>query len=124
MRSVFVIMNTDRILLATYRPFQPWWRRFMQVVFRFTLAGVVSVAIAFPFCLDQYRSAITHRIQTEIQGKLNNLREEEAAKRKELSAALQKIRDDEAAARKQLIADYTTKRDALMAQLPELQKAI
>jgi hypothetical protein len=120
----FVIMNTDRILLATYRPFQSWWRRFMQVCFRFTLAGVVSVAIAFPFCLDQYRSAITHRYQTEIQGKLNNLREEEADKRKELALALQKIRDDEAVARKQLIAEYNTKRDALTAQLPELQKAI
>jgi hypothetical protein len=120
----FVIMNTDRILLATYRPFQSWWRRFMQVVFRFTLAGVVSVAIAFPFCLDQYRSAITHRYQTEIQGKLNNLREEEAAKRKELAAELQKIRDDEAVSRKQLTDDFTKKRDALMAQLPDLQKAI
>ncbi len=120
----FVIMNTDRILLATYRPFQPWYRKLMQVVFRFALAGVVSVAIAFPFCLDQYRSAITHRIQTEIQGKLNNLREEEAAKRKELAAALEKIRDDEAASRKQLNDDYSKKRDSLMAQLPELQKAI
>ena len=120
----FVIMNTDRILLATYRPFQPWWRKVMQVCFRFALAGVVSVAIAFPFCLDQYRSAITHRYQTEIQGKLNNLREEEAAKRRELNAALQKIRDDETAARKQLTADYTAQHDALTGQLPELQKAI
>ena len=120
----FVIMNTDRILLATYRPFQAWWRKALQVVFRFALSGVVSVAIAFPFCLDQYRSAITHRYQTEIQGKLNNLREEEAAKRKELAASLQKIRDDEAASRKQLDDDFTKKRDALMAQLPELQKAI
>lgn len=120
----FVIMNTDRILLATYRPFQPWYRKLMQVVFRFALAGVVSVAIAFPFCLDQYRSAITHRYQTEIQGKLNNLREEEAGKRKELAVALEKIRADEAAARKQLIAEYNTKRDALIAQLPTLEKAI
>jgi hypothetical protein len=120
----FVIMNTDRILLATYRPFQPWYRKLMQVVFRFALAGVVSVAIAFPFCLDQYRSAITHRYQTELQGKLNNLREEEAGKRKELAVALEKIRADEAAARKQFIADYTVKRDALTAQLPALEKAI
>jgi hypothetical protein len=120
----FVIMNTDRILLATYRPFQPWWRKLLQVMFRFALAGVVSVAIAFPFCLDQYRSAITHRYQTEIQGKLNNLREEEAAKRKELAVSLQKIRDDEAASRRQLTDDFTKKRDALMAQLPDLQKAI
>ena len=120
----FVIMNTDRILLATYRPFQPWWRKLLQVMFRFGLAGVVSVAIAFPFCLDQYRSAIAHRYQTEIQGKLNNLREEDATKRKELGAALQKIRDDETAARKQLVADYTAQHDALTGQLPELQKAI
>src|SRR6185295_10300964 len=97
----FVIMNTDRILLATYRPFQPWWRKVMQVFFRFALAAVVSVAIAFPFCLDQYRSAITHRYQTEFQGKLNALREEEAGKRKELALALQKIRDDESAEHKQ-----------------------
>src|SRR5262245_12569229 len=27
----FVIMNTDRILLATYRPFQSRFRKFMQV---------------------------------------------------------------------------------------------
>ncbi len=120
----FVILNTDRILLATYRPFQPWWRRAMQVAFRFALAGVVSVAISFPFCLDQYRPAITHRVQTELQGKLNTLREEEAARRKELATALEKIRDDEAAARKLLVADYTAQRDALTAQLPELQKAI
>ncbi len=120
----FVIMNTDRILLATYRPFQPWWRKLLQVCFRFALAGVVSVAIAFPFCLDQYRSAITHRYQTELQGKLNNLREEEAAKRKELAVSLQKIRDDEAASRRLLTDDFSKKRDALMAQLPELQKAI
>ena len=120
----FVIMNTDRILLATYRPFQPWWRKLLQVCFRFALAGVVSVAIAFPFCLDQYRSAIAQRYQTEIQGKLNNLREKEAVKRKELAVALEKIRDDELAARKVLITDYNTKRDALTGQLPELQKAI
>ncbi len=120
----FVIMNTDRILLATYRPFQPWWRKFLQVCFRFALAGVVSVAIAFPFCLDQYRSAIAQRYQTEIQGKLNNLREKEAVKRKELAVALEKIRDDELAARKVLITDYNTKRDALTRQLPDLQKAI
>ena len=120
----FVIMNTDRILLATYRPFQSWWRKVMQVVFRFALAGVVSVAIAFPFCLDQYRSAITHRYQAEVQGKLNKLREAEAVKRKELAVALEKIRDDEANSRKQIIADYNAKRDTLTAQLPELQKAI
>jgi hypothetical protein len=118
----FVIMNTDRILLATYRPFQPWWRRCMQVVFRFGLAGVVSVAIAFPFCLDQYRAAITHRIQTELQGRLNQLRAEETEKRQALREARDKINADDAAARQRMVADFNAQRDAFNAQLPELQK--
>ena len=120
----FVIMNTDRILLATYRPFQPWWRRFMQVVFRFGLSAVVSVAISFPFCLDQYRPAITYRIQTELQGKLNTIRSEEASKRAELAAEWQKIRDDETAARKQIVSAYTTQHDELSGQLPALETGI
>ncbi|MEI7928478.1 MAG: DUF4407 domain-containing protein, partial [Verrucomicrobiales bacterium] len=120
----FVIMNTDRILLATYRPFQPWWRRCMQVIFRFALSAVVSVAISFPFCLDQYRPAITYRMQTELQGKLNVLREDESAKRTTLSAALQKIHEDETAARKEIVDTYTTEHNALLAQLPTLEKGI
>src|SRR5881394_27592 len=32
MAWAFVIMNTDRILVATYRPFQRWHRKFLQVV--------------------------------------------------------------------------------------------
>ena len=120
----FVIMNTDRILLATYRPFQPWWRKLLQVSFRFALAGVVSVAIAFPFCLDQYRPAITYYYQTKYQAKLDILGEQETAGRRELTATLQKIRDDNEAARKQLNGDFNTQNDALTAQLPELQKAI
>jgi hypothetical protein len=124
MAWAFVIMNTDRILLATYRPFQPWWRRFMQVVFRFALSAVISVAISFPFCLDQYRPAITYRMQTELQGKLNTLREEEAQKRAELAAELQKIREDETAARKQIVGTYTKQHDALTNQLPDLETGI
>ena len=119
-----VILNTDRILLATYRPFQPWWRRFMQVAFRFMLAGVVSVAISFPFCLDQYRPAIVHRYQTELQGKLNAMRSEEATGRKTLRDRLEEIRTKSEADRKQLTADFTTQHDAFTAQLPDLQKAI
>jgi hypothetical protein len=102
----FVIMNTDRILLATYRPFQPWYRRILQVVFRFVLAGVVSVAIAFPFCLDQFRPAIRHRYQTEYQELLGKLREEENTVRKAAET------------------EYRTGHDALTAQLPALQDAI
>src|SRR6185295_3949969 len=98
----FVIMNTDRILVATYRPFQPWYRRFMQVIFRVALSTVVSIAIAFPFCLDQFKPAITHRYQTEYQALLSQVREEESRVRKEAETT------------------FRTSRDALTAQLPAL----
>lgn len=92
-----VILGTDRILLATYRPFQPWWRKSLQVAFRFALAAVVSVAISFPFCLDAYRPAIAHRYQTEIQGVLNDLRQDEATTRQALTASYQTAHDQQVA---------------------------
>jgi hypothetical protein len=101
-----VILGTDRILLATYRPFQPWWRKFMQVMFRFGLAAVVSVAISFPFCLDQYRPAIAHRYQIELQGVLNSLREEENT------------------TRQTLMTRYRSEHEALTTQLGPLQESI
>jgi len=102
----FVILNTDRILLATYRPFQPVWRKFLQVCFRFGLAAVVSVAIAFPFCLDQYRPAISHRYQTEVQGVLNTLREQEST------------------GRRTKLETYQTEHDGKVTQLAALQNGI
>jgi len=120
----FVIMNTDRILLATYRPFQPWYRRTMQVIFRFGLAAVISVAIGFPFCLDQYRPAITYRMQTELQSKLNGFRDEEASKRAVLAVELKKMRDSEASEREQVVSNYNQQRQALVSQLPALETAI
>jgi hypothetical protein len=62
-----IILVIDRSLLATYRPFLPWYRKSAQVGFRFLLATIISIAISFPFCLQQFRSAIHFRYQTEYQ---------------------------------------------------------
>lgn len=119
----FVIMNTDRTLIALYRPFQPFWRRAVQVVFRLGLAGVVSLVISFPFCLDQYRPAIRHRFQTELQEPLNRLRQAEAAGGKVLRERLAAIRDTSEADRRKLEADYAKLKEGLVAQLEPLEKA-
>lgn len=119
----FVILNTDRTLIALYRPFQPFWRRAVQVVFRLGLAAVVSLVISFPFCLDQYRPAIRHRFQTELQGTLNQLRQSEAAGSKVLREQLDRMRESSEAERRKLEADYTKLRDGLVAQLEPLERA-
>ncbi len=77
----FVIMNVDRILMATYRPFQPWYRKGLQICFRIGLAGVISIAIAFPFCLEQYQGAIHERLQGEYRKRLDDLQTKERAER-------------------------------------------
>ena len=119
----FVILNTDRTLIALYRPFQPFWRRAVQVAFRLGLAGVVSLVISFPFCLDQYRPAIRYRFQTELQGTLNQLRQTEAAGSKVLREQLDGIREGSESERRKLEADYTKLRDGLAAQLEPLERA-
>lgn len=119
----FVILNTDRTLIALYRPFQPLWRRMIQVLFRLGLASVVSLAIAFPFCLDQYRPAIRFRYQTELQDKLNDLRNTEAKGRSELREQLTKLRETSEIDRRKLHADSVKLRDSLAGQLPALEAA-
>lgn len=101
----FVILNVDRILLATYRPFQPLWRKTIQVCFRVGLAAVISVAIAFPFCLEQYRGAIKERLQGETLGRLQALQVEERADR-------DRIETRSAATRTELEGRLKQERDA------------
>jgi hypothetical protein len=77
----FIIMNVDRILMATYRPFQSWRRKAIQVCFRIGLAAVISVAISFPFCLEQYQGAIKERLQGEYRQRLDTLQGQERQER-------------------------------------------
>ena len=77
----FIIMNVDRILMATYRPFQSRNRKAIQVCFRIGLAAVISVAIAFPFCLEQYQGAIKERLQGEYRQRLDALQTQERSER-------------------------------------------
>ncbi|HEV7402526.1 MAG TPA: DUF4407 domain-containing protein [Chthoniobacteraceae bacterium] len=71
-----VIMNTDRTLIASYRPFQPLYRRVPQIAMRLVLAAFMSTAISYPFCLDQFRPTIMERIRTEHAKALHDAKAE------------------------------------------------
>jgi hypothetical protein len=103
----FIIMNVDRILMATYRPFQSWRRKAIQVCFRIGLAAVISVAISFPFCLEQYQGAIKERLQGEYRQRLDTLQGQERQERDLISQ-----RDD---AR---VAELRAQLDAILAKGP------
>lgn len=117
----FIILNTDRVLIALYRPFLPLWRRVIQVLFRLGLAAVVSLAISFPFCLDQYRPAIRFRFQSELQTKLNELQNTEASGRTQLREKLLQIRETVENDRHKLDSEYAALRQSLLNQLPALE---
>jgi hypothetical protein len=119
----FIILNTDRVLIALYRPFLPRWRRVVQVLFRLGLAGVVSLAISFPFCLDQYRPAIRFRFQTELQTKLNDLQSAEASGRSNLREKLLQIRETVENDRLKLESEYAKQSRALLDELPALERS-
>ncbi len=120
----FIIMNVDRILLATYRPFQSQLRKTLQVFFRVGLAAVISVAITFPFCLHQYRGAISERLQSEYRTKLDGAQARERNDRSLFAAAdaaliedLRKKLEQEQAtgpADPQLFAEILAKKDSLL----------
>lgn len=118
----FVILTTDRILIALYRPFLPLWKRTVQALFRLGLATVVSLAISFPFCLDQYRPAIRFRFQTELQNKLNELQNAEASGRNSLREKLIQIRETVESDRNKLETEYATLSQNLANQLPALER--
>lgn len=118
----FLVMNVDRILLATYRPFQTPLRKAIQIIFRIGLAAVVSLAITFPFCLHQYRGAIAERLQGEYRGKLDEVLSKERQERESFEGidaarvtGLQtKLAQDQAAgpADPHLYAEILAKQDA------------
>lgn len=118
----FLVLNVDRILLATYRPFQPPLRKAIQIIFRIGLAAVVSLAITFPFCLHQYRGAIAERLQGEYRGKLDEVLSKERQERQSFEGAdaervaglRTKLAQDQAAgpADPRLYAEILAKQDA------------
>jgi len=103
----FIIMNVDRILMATYRPFQSRVRKTLQVCFRIGLAAVISVAIAFPFCLEQYQGAIKDRLQGEYRQRLDALQTQERKERDLIGS-----QDD------QRLTELRTQLDAILAAGP------
>ncbi len=65
------IMTIDRMLLATYRPFQPFFRRVGQIVLRFSLAGACAIAITHPFCVHLFRPLIEKQLLEQEFARIN-----------------------------------------------------
>ena len=67
----FIILTIDRALLATYRSFQSWTRKFSQFALRFVVAVLMGLTISHPLTLllfkDTIHSVVEGERQTEIE---------------------------------------------------------
>ncbi|MEM8955806.1 MAG: DUF4407 domain-containing protein [Verrucomicrobiota bacterium] len=67
----FIILTIDRALLATYRSFQSWTRKFSQFCLRFVVAVLMGLTISHPLTLllfkDTIHSVVEEKRETEIE---------------------------------------------------------
>ena len=61
----FIILSIDRALLASYRPFQSWFRKLGQFSLRFAVAILMGVTIAHPLVLLLFRDTISTVVEKD-----------------------------------------------------------
>jgi hypothetical protein len=61
----YIILSIDRALLASYRPFQSWFRKLGQFALRFIVAILMGITIAHPLVLLLFRDTISTVIEKD-----------------------------------------------------------
>lgn len=61
----FIILSIDRALLASYRPFQSWFRKLGQFALRFLVALLMGITIAHPLVLLLFQDTISTVIERD-----------------------------------------------------------
>ena len=71
----FIIMTIDRALLASYRPFLSFTRKFGQFTLRFCVALLMGLTIAHPLVLLLFRDTVTSVIEKDRQVEVVQIRQ-------------------------------------------------
>jgi hypothetical protein len=64
-----IILNLDRLLLATFPKCDPWYRQFLHAMPRLVLATGVGLTIAHPIVIRVFQPEIIEHIKGEIETK-------------------------------------------------------
>lgn len=79
----FIILTIDRALLASYRPYQRFVRKFGQFTLRFAVAMLMGLTISHPLTLLLFKYTIQAEVESDRQSEIETARrtgEEEKAK--------------------------------------------
>ena len=75
----FIILTIDRALLATYRSYQPFFRKLSQFSLRIVVALLMGLTISHPLTLLLFKDTVNSVIEEERGAEVTALREEFAA---------------------------------------------
>jgi len=87
----FIILSIDRALLASYRPFQSWFRKLGQFSLRFAVALLMGITIAHPLVLLLFRDTISTVVEKDRATDIEKARAGFDAEKTKIRAGIDKL---------------------------------
>jgi hypothetical protein len=90
----FIILTIDRALLATYRSFQRFHRKFMQFCLRMVVAMLMGITISHPLTLLLFQDTVTSVIEDEREAEIALVRADATTVKGEVGAKIATLEAD------------------------------
>ena len=87
----FIILSIDRALLASYRPFQSWFRKLGQFSLRFAVAILMGITIAHPLVLLLFRDTISTVVEKDRAKDIEKARSGFDSEKAKIRAGIDKL---------------------------------
>ncbi len=111
----FIILAIDRALLASYRPYLRWHRKFGQFGLRFLVALLLGITISHPLTLMLFRDSVRSEIEKDRAAEVETARNMGAAQQERLENRIATVEEAISEQREKLTASY----DVTFLQSPE-----
>jgi len=102
----FIILAIDRALLASYRPYIAWHRKFGQFGLRFLIAMFLGVTIAHPLTLMLFKDTIHAEVERDRQAEIERVQAEGATQQKQLEVRIAAVEKGITEQREKLAKTY------------------
>ena len=127
----FIILSIDRALLASYRPYSTWLRKFGQFFLRFVVALLMGITIAHPLVLLLFRDTISTVVERDRAADIQKAEAGFEAQKEKVRTGIDKINKDIADQRElwartfqaEFIVQKTKQTDDVIPGLTDAQKA-
>ncbi|MEO1845281.1 MAG: DUF4407 domain-containing protein, partial [Akkermansiaceae bacterium] len=87
----FIILTIDRALLATYRPYQSFFRKISQFSLRIVVALLMGLSISHPLALLLFKDTVSSVIEEEREQEIAELRHQFTTNQGQVAAQAEAI---------------------------------